>query len=57
MANVKKLHQNETLQIRISTDAKEKINEIASSYSMSTSEYLRFLILEDIRKHNLKQGQ
>ena len=39
------------LMIRISPELKERFENVAEQNSMNVSEYLRFLILEDIRKH------
>ena len=48
---VKKQNSTDNLIIRIAPDIKSRFGKVAESYSMSVSEYLRFLILEDIRKH------
>lgn len=48
---IKKSYQNMQLQIRISKEIKEQIKIVADANHMSISEYVRFLILEDIRRH------
>lgn len=47
------MKKNDLLQMRISADLKAAADARAEAMSMTTSEYVRYLILEDIRNNPL----
>ena len=53
----KKKQKTELLTLRISPEIKEMLNQTAEKYSMNASEYVRFLILEDVRKHRQEKAE
>lgn len=49
--------KTETLQLRISSEIKEALQVRAAAMGMSMSEYVRFIVLEEVRRPSVIPGK